>query len=65
MYFFRSYEARFVGDVTIPDGYIFKPNVRFTKMWAMVNSGHSLWDKGCKVIEPMSLLAVIMNISSL
>lgn len=42
------YEAKFVGDVTVPDGSTFKPGVRFTKMWAMLNSGQAMWE-GTKV----------------
>jgi len=38
--------ARFVADVTIPDGTIFNPNAKFTKTWRVQNSGTTSWDTG-------------------
>ncbi len=36
-------EARFVDDVTIPDGTVIQPGQRFTKTWRMRNTGTTTW----------------------
>jgi hypothetical protein len=41
----RLDEARFVADVTVPDGTVFKPNERFVKTWRLRNSGNTTWDE--------------------
>lgn len=35
--------AQFVSDVTIPDGTVFPPNARFTKVWRLRNAGTCSW----------------------
>mmetsp|Transcript_27253 Transcript_27253/g.62852 ORF Transcript_27253/g.62852 Transcript_27253/m.62852 type:complete len:467 (+) Transcript_27253:87-1487(+) len=37
------WKARFVDDVTIPDGTVLAPNTEFTKIWRMRNAGPSEW----------------------
>lgn len=39
--------ARFIRDVTIPDGTKFLPSVPFTKVWRMGNDGAVAWPAGC------------------
>jgi hypothetical protein len=36
-------QARFIKDVTIPDGTTFLPNTSFTKTWRLMNSGACTW----------------------
>jgi hypothetical protein len=36
-------QARFVADVTIPDGSTIPPNTRFTKIWRVQNTGACTW----------------------
>ncbi len=36
----------FEGDVTVPDGTVFKPGADFTKVWAIRNTGSCQWDEG-------------------
>lgn len=36
----------FEGDVTVPDGTVFKPGVDFVKQWAVRNTGNCTWDDG-------------------
>lgn len=36
--------AKFIADVTIPDGTIFPPNARFTKIWRLQNVGTCTWN---------------------
>lgn len=36
-------EARFVDDITIPDGTPVRPGARFTKTWRIRNSGETTW----------------------
>jgi hypothetical protein len=36
--------SRFVQDVTVPDGSIFKPNEKFLKIWEVCNSGNVSWE---------------------
>ena len=40
----------FEGDVTVPDGTVFKPGVDFVKTWAVRNTGTCTWDEGYKLI---------------
>ena len=40
------YNAKFVEDVTIPDGTVFKPDEYFTKIWRVENTGNCKWDQG-------------------
>lgn len=39
-------KARFVRDVTIPDGTVMSPGQRFTKTWSLTNVGTCTWTKG-------------------
>lgn len=36
-------QARFVSDVTVPDGTVFAPNATFTKTWRLQNIGSCTW----------------------
>jgi hypothetical protein len=38
--------SKFVEDVTIPDGTVFKPGEKFTKVWRIQNTGTCPWDQG-------------------
>lgn len=38
--------AKFVTDVTIPDGTVFKPYEKFHKVWRIQNTGTCTWDQG-------------------
>ena len=40
----------FEGDITVPDGTVFKPGVNFQKIWAIRNTGTCTWDDGYKLI---------------
>ncbi len=40
----------FEGDVTVPDGTIFKPGEDFTKVWAIRNTGLCAWDEGFALV---------------
>jgi hypothetical protein len=40
----------FEGDVTVPDGTVFKPGEDFTKIWAMRNTGTCQWDEGFALV---------------
>lgn len=42
----RLDEARFVADVTIPDGSVVRPGQKFTKTWRLRNSGNTTWETG-------------------
>lgn len=42
--------ARFVSDVTIPDGLFIKPGERFTKTWRIRNSGSTTWGAGYQLV---------------
>lgn len=42
----RLDEARFVADVTIPDGAQLKPGQVFVKTWRVRNSGNTVWGRG-------------------
>lgn len=40
----------FEGDITVPDGTVFKPGINFQKVWAIRNTGTCTWDEGYKLI---------------
>lgn len=41
--------AGFVADVTVPDGAVFKPGVKFTKIWRLINDGTCTWNENYKL----------------
>ncbi len=43
-------QARFVQDVTVPDGAVMPPNTRFTKIWRVQNTGACFWDSSYTLI---------------
>ncbi|MFN8528312.1 MAG: NBR1-Ig-like domain-containing protein [Anaerolineae bacterium] len=45
----RTSLARFVSDITIPDGMPVLPNTRFTKTWRIMNDGNTVWDGGFRL----------------
>jgi hypothetical protein len=45
-----SYDARFVQDVTIPDGTEVETGEEFSKTWRMENNGCEAWPSGSKLI---------------
>jgi len=40
------YNSKYVADVSIPDGTVFKPGDSFRKVWRIQNSGTCKWDQG-------------------
>lgn len=40
----------FEGDVTVPDGTVFKPGADFQKIWAIRNTGTCTWDDGYTLV---------------
>lgn len=44
------YQAKFIDDVTIPDGTKISPNANFTKTWRIQNSGTCTWNTGYAVV---------------
>lgn len=42
--------AKFVDDVTIPDGLEMQPSQRFLKTWKVKNNGQARWPDGCSLI---------------
>lgn len=42
--------SAFEGDVTVPDGTVFKPGEDFTKIWAIRNTGSCRWDEGFALV---------------
>ncbi|HET9905186.1 MAG TPA: NBR1-Ig-like domain-containing protein [Anaerolineales bacterium] len=44
------YSARFVADVTIPDGSMISPLTFFTKTWRIRNTGSCVWDANYQVV---------------
>ncbi len=42
--------AKFVKDVTIPDGTTFSPGATFVKVWRMRNSGTCTWETGTELV---------------
>lgn len=43
-------EAVFVGDISVPDGTLFRPGESFTKTWRVKNTGTCTWDAGYSLI---------------
>lgn len=43
-------QARFVKDVSIPDGKVFPPDKNFAKTWRLRNTGSCAWTSGYKII---------------
>lgn len=39
-------DAKFIADVTIPDGTVFEPGGNFSKTWRVQNNGTCQWDSG-------------------
>jgi next-to-BRCA1 protein 1 len=39
-------DARFVSDITIPDGYVVRPGESFQKIWEIRNEGEVAWPEG-------------------
>jgi hypothetical protein len=39
-----TFNAKFIADLTIPDGTIFTPGAVFTKSWRVQNTGNCTWD---------------------
>jgi len=44
------YFARFVSDVTIPDGTVLNPGTSFTKTWRLKNEGSCVWDPRYQIV---------------
>ena len=44
-----AYNAKFIADLTIPDGTIFTPGAVFTKSWRVQNTGNCEWDNASLV----------------
>ena len=42
--------SAFEGDVTIPDGTVFKPGKNFVKVWKIRNTGTCTWDEGFTLV---------------
>jgi len=42
--------ARFVKDVTIPDGATIDPSISFTKTWRLKNVGSCVWDSSYRIV---------------
>ena len=38
--------SKYVGDLTVPDGTVMAPYQKFTKIWAIQNTGTCAWDQG-------------------
>jgi hypothetical protein len=45
-----SHDARFVSDVTVPDGQLFAPNTPFTKTWELESTGCVAWPNGTRLV---------------
>lgn len=43
-------QARFVEDVTIPDGCVVSPSASLRKAWKLENSGETAWPLGCRLV---------------
>jgi len=43
--------ARFVTDVTIPDGKVMQPGEEFVKTWRLENTGKKPWGSGCTLLS--------------
>ena len=48
-----TYRATFLGDVTIPDNAIVRPNQTFVKTWRLRNDGNCAWGPGQTVDSVM------------
>ncbi len=44
------YQARFVSDVTIPDGTVVNSHTYFTKTWRLRNTGSCVWDSSYQLV---------------
>jgi hypothetical protein len=44
------YQARFVSDVTIPDGTVVASHTYFTKTWRLKNTGSCVWDSSYRLV---------------
>jgi len=42
-----QFQARFIEDVTIPDGCVVNPSANLRKSWKLENSGDQAWPEGC------------------
>lgn len=42
--------SAFEGDITVPDGTVFKPGQDFVKTWAIRNTGTCQWDEGFALV---------------
>lgn len=42
--------AAFYGDITIPDGTLFRPGEQFTKIWRVRNNGDCTWEAGYALV---------------
>ncbi|MCK4489053.1 MAG: hypothetical protein KAU23_02275, partial [Anaerolineales bacterium] len=42
--------AKFISDVTVPDGTIFEPGETFTKTWRLKNVGSCAWTSGYDIV---------------
>lgn len=40
----RCNQARFIADITVPDGTVFTPGTEFTKVWRLQNTGSCTWN---------------------
>jgi hypothetical protein len=56
--------AKFVEDITVPDGAQYSPGMGFTKTWRLQNSGTCTWSTGYSLVfvkgDPMGDLKVIL-----
>ena len=43
-------QARFISDVTVPDGKVFEPGETFTKTWRLKNVGSCAWTSGYDIV---------------
>lgn len=44
-------QAKFVLDVSIPDGSVVAPGQKFLKSWRIRNNGSSVWPPGCRIVN--------------
>jgi hypothetical protein len=42
--------AKFIADITVPDGTIFEPGETFTKTWSLKNIGSCAWTSGYDIV---------------
>ncbi len=43
-------DAKYVSDVSVPDGTVYAPNQEFVKTWKIVNAGTCTWKSGYKLV---------------